>query len=90
MHDGGVRMDVLLNGKKVCSSDALYGTKMQMDGKDWTTIAQMTDCTDRFTVKRGDEIRLVVNYDEVAHPKRDSHGEEQEEMGFMYLTFVPA
>jgi hypothetical protein len=90
MHDGGTSVDVLLNGKKVCSSEAVYGTKMQMDGKDWTTIAQMTDCTAPYAVKRGDLIRLVVNYDEIAHPKRDSHGEEQEEMGFMYLTYIPS
>jgi hypothetical protein len=79
MHDGGTSLDILLNNKTVCSSKAIYGTKMQMNGKDWTTISEMTDCTEAFKVKRGDVIKLVVNYDEIAHPKRESHGEEQEE-----------
>lgn len=79
MHDGGTSLDISLNNKTVCSSRAIYGTQLQMDGKDWTTIAQMTDCTEPFKVKKGDVIRLIVNYDEIAHPKRDSHGEEQEE-----------
>jgi hypothetical protein len=90
MHDGGTSVDVLLNTKMVCSSRAIYGTKLKMDGKEWTTIDQMTDCTETFTVKKGDKIQLVVNYDEIAHPKRESHGEEQEEMGWMYFTFIPA
>jgi hypothetical protein len=48
----------------------------------------MTDCTKPFSVKKGDEIRLVVNYD--SHPKWQSHGMDQEGMGFMYFTFIPA
>jgi hypothetical protein len=79
MHDGGTNLDILLNDKVVCSSKAIYSTKMQMNGKSWTTISEMTDCTEAFKVKKGDVIKLVVHYDEIAHPKRDSHGEEQEE-----------
>jgi hypothetical protein len=79
MHDGGTSLDILLNNKTVCSSQAVYDTRLQMDGKDWTTISQMTDCTQPFNVKKGDQLHLVVNYDEITHPKRESHGEEQEE-----------
>jgi hypothetical protein len=50
-----------------------------MNGKSWITISNMTDCTEPFKVKKGDVIRLIVNYDEIAHPKRESHGVEQEE-----------
>jgi hypothetical protein len=87
MHDGGTSLDVLLNDKTVCSSKAIYGAKVQVEGREWSTIAKMTDCTEHFKVKTGDKLQLVVNYDEVSHPRRQS-GDEQEEMGFMYFTFI--
>jgi hypothetical protein len=70
MHDGGTSIVILLNDKAVCESRAIYGTKMQATdgGKDWTTISQMTDCEREFDVKKGDKIKLLVNYDEIAHP----------------------
>ena|ERR1700744_4582124 len=90
LHDGGTTLDVLVNNKMVCSSRAVYGTKLKIDGKEWTTLSEMTDCTTPFEVKRGDQLRLVVNYDEISHPKRQSQDFEAEEMGFMYFTFIPA
>jgi hypothetical protein len=89
LHDGGTSLDILVNNKTACSSRAIYGTRLNAEGKDWTTLSEMTDCTTPFAVKKGDQIRLVVNYDEVSHPKRQSHGMDQEEMGFMYFTFIP-
>ena len=91
MHDGGTDIKILLNDKPVCTSEAIYGAKMTTgDGKDWKTISRMTDCERPFTVKKGDNIKLVVNYDESAHPARESHGQEQEEMGMVFFTFVPS
>ena len=70
MHDGGTSIVILLNDKAVCESQAIYGTKMKATdgGKDWTTISQMTDCEREFDVKKGDKIKLLVKYDEIAHP----------------------
>jgi hypothetical protein len=90
MHDGGTSIDILLNEKRVCTSYAIYGTKLTTQEKDWTTISKMTDCEKTFEVKKGDNIKMVVNYDEIAHPVRESVGQEQEEMGFVFFTFVPA
>jgi hypothetical protein len=81
-------MDFLLNDKKVCTSEAIYNTKLNVNGKEWTTISEMTDCTTKFRVKKGDQVKLRVHFDELAHPKRESGGEEQEEMGFAYATFL--
>jgi len=91
MHDGGTNIEILLNDKSVCISQAIYGKNATtVDGKNWTTISQMTDCENPFSVKKGDQLKLVVNYDEVAHPARESHGQEQEEMGMVFFTFVPS
>jgi hypothetical protein len=69
MHDGGTSLQVLINDKLVCTSNAVYGTKMKTDnGKDWTTIAYMSDCEQAFKVKKGDQMRLVANYNETLHP----------------------
>jgi hypothetical protein len=90
LHDGGTSIDILLNNKVACTSNAVYGTTMRGDdGKDWTTISRMTDCEKPFAVKKGDQIKLLVNYNETAHPPRESHGATQEEMGFVFFTFVP-
>jgi hypothetical protein len=91
MHDGGVSVETIVNGKPVCESKAVYGTKLKMDnGKEWTTISKMTDCQEPFSVKNGDMIQMRVAFDEVNHPRRESHGEAQEEMGFMFYTFAPS
>ena len=70
MHDGGVSVETIVNGKPVCESKAIYGTKLKMEnGKEWTTISKMTDCEEPFAVKNGDIITMKVNFDEVNHPR---------------------
>jgi hypothetical protein len=70
MHDGGEYMTAFLNGMPVCTSKAVYGTKLKNGngGRDWTTIARMTDCPQSIPVKRGDKITIETGYDEIAHP----------------------
>jgi len=69
LHDGGESMTVFLNEKPVCVSKAVYGTKMKSEnGKEWTTISQMTDCLDAVRVKKGDKIALETKFDEKSHP----------------------
>jgi hypothetical protein len=70
MHDGGVSVETIVNGKPVCESKAVYGTKLKMDnGKEWTTISKMTDCQEPFDVKNGDMITMKVSFDEINHPR---------------------
>jgi hypothetical protein len=70
MHDGGVSVETIINGKPVCDSKAVYGTKLKMDnGKEWTTITKMTDCEEPFSVKTGDMITMKVSFDEINHPR---------------------
>lgn len=69
MHDGGSSIQILVNDKTACTSNAIYNTRMKSaDGKEWTTISQMTDCERAFEVKKGDRIKLVASFDEIAHP----------------------
>jgi hypothetical protein len=69
MHDGGSSIQILVNDKWACTSNAIYGTKMKSaDGKEWTTISQMTECAQPIEVKKGDQIKLVATFDEIAHP----------------------
>jgi len=90
LHDGGEHMNVLLNDKLVCTSNAVYGTKMKnANGKEWTTLSAMTTCVDPIAVRKGDRIQLETKFDEIAHPPRQSGGKTMEEMGIMQFTFVP-
>jgi hypothetical protein len=69
MHDGGEKMLVYLNDKVVCETKAVYGTKLKNEsGKEWTTISEVTQCTDPVKVNKGDRIALETKFDEVAHP----------------------
>jgi hypothetical protein len=69
MHDGGTNIVILVNDKPACTSTAVYNTKLKSeDGKEWTTISQMTDCERAFSVKKGDKLKLVASFDEIAHP----------------------
>lgn len=92
MHDGGDFLKAYVNGELMCNSKAIYGAApdsiAKVDGKEWKTISKMTECSDGFDVYRGDKIKLVAGYDNIAHPARMSHGEAQENMGFMVFTFV--
>jgi hypothetical protein len=75
-------MDILLNGKFLCDSQALYGSRAEgeMGGHghgsskegsaqfEIKTIAGMTRCLGPYPVKKGDTITLVAEYDLSKHP----------------------
>jgi hypothetical protein len=72
LHDGGVRVELKLNGKVVCDSKAIYGgdggAGTDTTGRPWQTIRQMTQCTEPITVKKGDTLNLKSYYDTKSHP----------------------
>jgi hypothetical protein len=71
LHDGGVAMDLYINGKYTCSSNAVYGgetgTAIQ-DGKKWETVSGMTICQGPIKVKDGDCMSMVSRHDLGKHP----------------------
>jgi hypothetical protein len=92
MHDGGTSVNMIANGKSVCSSKATYGgtgSSLSVGGKEWQTITKMSECDGPIEVKKGDQIVISATYDTKNHPLRESHGEEQENMGIMTFVFVP-
>jgi Stress up-regulated Nod 19 len=71
MHDGGTAVKLYVNDKLVCSSDATYGSTggtLKVEGKEWQTIARMSECRDGFKVKKGDYLTVSAQYDTKAHP----------------------
>jgi hypothetical protein len=71
MHDGGELMKLYLNGKEICTSNAIYGGKggtVNIDGKKWETISEMSDCNNEVVVKKGDYLRMEAQYDMAKHP----------------------
>lgn len=70
MHDGGSGMEVLVNGKSTCVSDAEYATAYAVAGTkaNWKTISKMGDCTKAVYVKKGDNVTIIAKYDTEAHP----------------------
>jgi hypothetical protein len=96
LHDGGVAMELYLNKKLICNSEATYGGSgeaLQQDGKKWESIVKMHDCKESFPVKKGDILTMKAVYDKEKHPLRvqhgGSHGGEAEEMGIVTFSFVP-
>jgi len=65
-------MIVYVNEKNVCISNATYGTsytgELANNGKKWTTISKMSDCSNIIPVKKGDVIKLEATYNEKEHP----------------------
>jgi hypothetical protein len=65
-------MDLHINGKYACSSNAMYGgdsgTALQPNGKKWETISGMTLCPGPIKIKDGDYMSMVARYDLSAHP----------------------
>jgi len=89
IHDGGVAMDMFLNGKLLCQSKAEYGSRAEdsgmgghshADSKDKggdaaiKTISAMSSCVGPFPVKKGDYVTLTAEYDLKKHPLRKSVG----------------
>jgi hypothetical protein len=91
MHDGGTSVSLTHNGKLYCKSNAIYGGdggQLSIDGTTWETISKMTECNDPLMIKVGDTIKVEATYDTVKHPLRVSHGEEQEAMALMAITYA--
>lgn len=72
MHDGGSNIDLKVNDKLACDSQAVYGGKGHVgknaDGTTWETIGDMKTCPEGVVVRKGDRISMSANYDLVAHP----------------------
>ena len=71
MHDGGESVIAFVNGKKIRTSAASYGSagaEVKVDGKVWKTVPKMSECVEPFELKKGDKIRFDAAYDNVAHP----------------------
>jgi hypothetical protein len=71
MHDGGVSINMKINGKEACVSKALYGGPGHMsegpDGKKWESLRETTDCGS-LKVNKGDQIEFQATYDLDLHP----------------------
>ena len=72
LHDGGLNQTLLINGKSVCDSVAVYGEAggvLHQGEKTWATLTSMAECMSKpVKVSKGDVINLVSNYDLEKHP----------------------
>ena len=63
LHDGGVSMDLSINGKYVCSSNAIYGGEgntVTKGNSTWETIAGMSICPGPIEIKDGELIKIQL------------------------------
>jgi len=87
LHIGGTKMELSINDKPVCTSDASYNKA--------GIITSMSSCAPMLPVKRGDWLSMRSVYDLKAHPMRKgAHGEEAHNimggsdlMGMFAMTF---
>jgi len=95
LHDGGVKMDMIINDKFVCASKASYGgdgAVMKQGETEYKAISGMSPCSDKaIPVKKGDTFAMVVEYDLQKHPLRKSASgaEATGVMGMWSITFEP-
>ena len=73
MHDGGVNIEINVNGRLICDSRATYGgekgTLKTNGGKGaWETISSISECTEAIKVTKGDNITVQAHYDLEKHP----------------------
>jgi hypothetical protein len=64
-HDGGSKMILYINGKKVCDSNAIYG---KGGGNNEETITVMSPCEKNIPFKKGDVLKIDSVYDLKTHP----------------------
>jgi len=76
MHDGGKAMVLKINGKEVCSSNAVYGKGGDIAGE---KILYMSLCGQNIPIKKGDVLTMNSIYDLKSHPLRP--GAEHNSMG---------
>lgn len=86
-------MDLFINDKYECSSDAVYGGDTHTadnNGKKWETIAGMTICNKTISVQDGSTMSLVARYDLTKHPLRENGDHKMAEiMGMWTMNFIP-
>jgi hypothetical protein len=72
LHDGGTGIEVMVNGKTICESAANYGGPgfegKNPDGTKWSTINQMTVCSQPINLVKGDKLYFQANYDLEKYP----------------------
>jgi len=94
LHDGGHQMDMFINDKYACSSQATYGGEgatTVVDGQVWKTISAMSYCDGPIAVKKGDTLAMTVEYDLKRYPLRKSAGGHAAGvMGMWSITFAPS
>jgi hypothetical protein len=64
-------MDMFINNKYACSSQATYGGEgatTVVDGKEWKTISAMSYCDGPIQVQKGDTLSMTVEYDLKRYP----------------------
>jgi len=89
MHDGGVNVQISVNGKQVCESNAEYGTSPDYSsGADSKHISRYTPCINIGAVKKGDKLAISTTYDfDKYAPLLNKIGEKSHVMG-LALLFV--
>jgi len=97
MHDGGVQVQILQNGKAVCKSDAVYDAKPEYipsqkaiaDGAaKMSHISSYSPCNGIGAIKKGDKLALTASYDFVKNkPALNKIGSESDVMGIA-MVFV--
>jgi len=92
LHDGGAYLKVMVNGKQLCDSEALYGgpdhTSKTPDGKIWETLRETTVCPN-MSIKKGDKMVITAAYDTDRHPAREEpHGGMAENMAYLVSSFA--
>lgn len=98
MHDGGLAVDLNINGQPICESTATYGgesfstTDNGVSGQKWETISNMKACVDPVKVSKNDKISVGAKFDTEAHPSREmtNNGGMGEQMGTMTFMFGSA
>jgi len=89
MHDGGKMMQMYVNDKEVCTSEAVYG---KGGDNNYETIVRMTPCAQGIKVKQGDMFSMKSVYDLKTHPLRNGGGHNSmgmaDVMGMFYMTFA--
>jgi hypothetical protein len=63
-HDGAVNLQIQVNGKFACKSNAIYtASGSEVDGKQWESITGYTNCAEPIKVQKGDKVTLSSEYD---------------------------
>jgi hypothetical protein len=79
MHDGGINIQMLQNGKEVCNSKMVYGAKPEyvekkgasMEGENMSGMTHISEqglCANFGDLAAGDSLQIIANYDSSKHP----------------------